>query len=160
MPTHAIIKTNQPELVAVYQQTVELTDAQIKALPVTSIQIVAAPGAGKMIHYISGQLTSDTTEGEYANIHADAIIGFDAGYAVSNTIDENPSSKVSALLQYGDPATVPQLTAITTPVVDEVNTLENKPLKLVFNNNGADDLTGGNAANTLKVTVIYAIVDL
>ena len=56
------------DTVAVKKASVTLTDAQIKALPTTPINILPAPGAG-MLHMLHGALfVADFSAGAYTNI--------------------------------------------------------------------------------------------
>jgi hypothetical protein len=149
--------------------SVTLTDAQIKAQPTTPAQIIAAPGAEKMLVIIGGLWIKDTTAGAYT--------GLDSGDVAmvliyGNTPGSNYASKYAALtlgnadtiVQTLTPNAASQSYAGITPepifdlLGNSVSDYENKGLYAYFEN--GDNLTGGNAANTLKVTVYYMVVDL
>lgn len=153
--------------------TITLTDAQIKALPSTPISILAAPGVGFRNRILGLSLIADIIT-PYTNIdpvYADAQ--FSGGTFLNGPID--------------DPATVPPLAQFTalfgtagkriydliSPYAETHGTgiayvqslceddsyINNTPTT-IFMTNGAGDLTGGNAGNTLKITIYYCIEEL
>jgi hypothetical protein len=152
--------------------TVELTDAQIKALPTTSIQVIAAPGVGKIAYPIHYMLICDTTAASYTNVHADGdwFLETDAGFF--GTLSANKASESLAqltdLLGFG-------ATGIASGVIQQgynsatyqtfipVNLLtvglENKAVLIGAQNTGGN-YTGGDAANYMKVKVYYVEIDL
>jgi hypothetical protein len=165
----------QGQGVGLQTATVPLTDAQIKALPQTGIEIVPAPGSGK---YISLRLPADVSTNEFAAdyIGVDAgveiafVIGGDAGnaayisrWALANTGLLTPRDfwgvgvKAGLSLEAGFQSGTTFSYAISglTPSV------ENQPLKVWLPNGiGDPPLTGGDPANTLKVTVLYSVLDV
>lgn len=137
--------------------SVELTDAQIKALPTTYIEVVPAQGAGKLIvvqcvlieFYFSVTYTN-VTGGSYL------ICGYgnwdvDASSIVLFVGSANNVFSVLTSAQDGDSA-AEYLSASRNTLQDNV------ALKIISSNTG--DFTEGNAANTLKVTVYYVVVDV
>jgi len=151
--------------------TVTLTNAQIKALPTTAIEVVANPGATRFIVPISAVLIANTTAGAYTNINAAAQLSIE--YPLINTkafalVDNNTFGQTSNLLDGGN-----ILVAMLSPFINinvdtepcaifvnnDIGIVDN-PLNIVMNNSSDGNLTGGDAANTLKVTVYYIVVDL
>lgn len=150
---------------------VTLTDAQIKALPTTGINIVAAPGAAKFIALILAYLACDSTFGNYTNIDANALIQLTiVGELVSTRLRQAVNTNISNLLATSDKAIVALTHPQTETGVAGVDTaapspnylpsLDNGALTLGCINGAAGNFTGGNAANTMKVTVFYLIADL
>lgn len=154
-----------------------LTDAQIKALPTTAVTLIAAPGSGKRIRPLSVSYLFDTSAGAYTNInatYADVHLELGSDYAGYGPVKDTAASP--ALTQFTDvlgtaadriydQAIPPQkgnddggggFYVITTGFGNR-NQQENAALKIVIDNNGSGNLTGGNAANTLKVIVYYAV---
>ena len=70
IPTFAV---NGASVQTVYSQTATLTDDQIKALPTTQVEIVAAPGAGKIIIPLFGG-SAILTGANYTNKSSDALL--------------------------------------------------------------------------------------
>lgn len=144
-----------------HQATVELTDAQIKALPTTGVQIVAAPGENKLIRPTYVAMLLNNTAGAYTNASANAALIFDVGTQTALFFDENynaaltgSDSVVLALtpLQYVEAAQV--IGNLEGLLVNMVN----GALKIAGINT-AGNWTGGNAANTLRVSVTYYILN-
>jgi hypothetical protein len=148
--------------------TVTLTDAQIKALPTTGIQLVAAPGANKYILPIAASYYLDPSGGAYTG--AD-----DAGWSIawqsefwasSPTVMASPLQTTSKSLGIFSLSLTPVYTAgsFTGFAVGEsaggASGIIDKPLTIEDKFNGISDYGGGNAANKLVVTVVYTIVDL
>lgn len=153
-------------MVTVYSRKTTLTDAQIKALPTTPVQLVAAPGAGKVIKLLGGMFKIDTTNGVYTNDNSYSSTFFvsyeSGGVQASNMIflpEVNTNNiKISSLSQIvlpdgSDP------TLFMVEQIYEASAIENKALTLQLNNTPGN-LTGGDPANTITVTVFYSMVDL
>ena len=153
--------------VTVYQLKTTLTDAQIKALPTTYVELVPAPGAGKLLVFHRALIVSKTIGGAYTNVDAqNALVVVYGDWEVeAGTLV--PMSQVAAnKLGFMTIGTTDDLRASWTTYQQDkladfyMDDLANMPFKLVAGNGSAGDFTGGNAANTLEVTVFYSIVDL
>lgn len=159
MPTHVIavdntaadpVTGNVPVVQTVYSLKTILTDAQIKALPTTTIELVPAQ-EGKLFHVLGAFCLLDNQNGGYSNWDS---LPFRIFTGTDNQV----------------------LNAVADPIEDtdgpvwyikfdnEIGIYNNVPivqgpisLKLT---NPSGDLTGGDPANTLAVTVFYSIVDL
>lgn len=150
---------------AVRKVTVQLTDAQIKALPTTPIQMLPAPGVGKMYAVVIGVAALDVTAGTYSNIGVTSslYIAAGAGSALSAAYDENwdgalQDSSAIHIIHFA-PMMGAQAPAHSLWNADKPN-YENLPLTIKSNNGASGNFTGGHAANTLRLTVYYVIVDL
>lgn len=158
----------------IHQETVTLTDAQIKSLGNgTAIQIVAAQGANKVIRLVDASAVLDTSAGEYDG-------GFDpAGSGWAFFLDYQASTYASSVIPIAAPLNLQAITPLLWSAVvsgdsDMVGegdfagliisklpttTPVNKALELSdwF---AAGAYTGGHASNTLKVSVAYLIWDV
>lgn len=153
----------------VCKASVTLTDAQIKALPTSAVEIVAAPGAGQMLVPIRAVLSFRWTA-NYTNIASTAAIGVTHanGYGMLTSLFQQPSSQIGNLLANDENAL-----AILAPLMEIDFTgqkpygqqfwpgaFENLNLTIGGYNGFSGNFTGGDAANTLLVTVYYLVVDL
>lgn len=133
--------------------TVSLTSAQVKALTTTQIELVAAPGAGKVVKFMGAQLklvyggTNAFTE---AGDNLAVKYTDDSGAQVSQDIemtgfiDQTASTYTNA---------EPKIDAIVAATAAENQAL-------VLDNLNAD--IAGNAANdnTLEISIAYRIVEI
>lgn len=148
--------------------SVTLTNAQIQALPTTPITLVAAPGANKIIKLIGADARSDFTAGAYSNVSSNAsmYLALDATnlHQVSTqtaAADRTTLFSTNARNWSFDPD---QAQTSGTAGQSKFATLNqnfttqyvNQPLVLTMTNT-AGNLTAGNAANSLVVTVTYSI---
>lgn len=158
----------------VYSTTVTLTDAQIKALPTTPVQIVAAPGAGKYINYISGNILATIQDGgAYTDIDDDSAMFVAVGDHVVSAYLLKSSSATPEQVTLTDILTATTGRIIGVPQYSDFSSgwgavangaanlsdFENTALNLTLDF-GSGNLTGGNAANTLKITVFYSVEDV
>ncbi|HEX4875753.1 MAG TPA: hypothetical protein VFV31_03720 [Chitinophagaceae bacterium] len=151
--------------------TVTLTDAQIKALPSTAVEIVAAQGSGKVALPIYFSVYIDTSGGSYSGVtNASAILIYESLSGVKYLSSVLPTeSALSGTLKTFNFSNCPfseQGFAVYSGI--NINTLsiqqpyepDNLAIKISGSYNGTSNYTGGNAANTMKVTVYYIVVDL
>ena len=131
--------------------TVTLTDAQIKALPTTGVEIVPAPGAGKLIHFIWGSIVL------HAPVHYNTSPGSSLQLVYSGSpvieasglvtlLDEVPDSYSEGAMQWG----IPSLAGWQASGLYSGNLVTSgKPVpydsSLMLRDywNGVDDYTGG-----------------
>lgn len=132
---------------------VTLTAAQVKALAATPIELVAAPGAGKVVKLIGAQLKLDYGgTNAFTEAGDNLVINYTdgAGVAVSQTIE-----MTGFIDQTADMYTnaEPKIDAIVTAAASENQAL------VLWNNNAE---IAGNAANDnqLIVSVLYRVVSI
>lgn len=156
--------------VTILQASVTLTDAQIKALPTTAVQLVAAPGADKVLMPVALFGVLDTAAAEYAGVTGagwDIFVGADGTNLILNTIQADALLGAAAERLIGSYGLTPigfgnfdgfnlGWTSPGAPLADWAN----QPLYIKDQWKGGGAYTGGDAANTLKVTVWYAVVDV
>jgi len=159
----------------ILKATKTLTDAQVKALPTTAIQILAAQGANKRTIPVQIIAHVDATAGAYTNINAAAYlvvkidttefssyVGNDATLTHGSTINQftllfGSATKRFAILTPWQWAIQENDWGLVSPAHD-FTTEANKPLNISIINGGSGNLTGGNAANSMVVTTIYWVL--
>lgn len=150
------------DVVSVFKRTVTLTDAELKALPTTPIEIVPAV-AGKILKFISAIVIIDVQAGVYTNVHADLFIEF--AYASGNTVS---SYLLDAVNDLTDPGAVfiedmvPYMVVGPSRVLGSSQVLadaQSHAIRLKADNGGSGNFTGGHANNTVKATVLYMVID-
>jgi len=151
--------------------TVTLTDAQIKALPTTpSDDIIPVPGANKLLVPVMAVISSNIVA-DYTNISAtycEIGITYNGGaYMLQPLIDTSAPSTTNQLTNLLTGAgciyriAMSDNSIVNDAVVEGAVSLgqANSAIRLEgYSDDG--NFTGGNAANTLKVTVYYVVVDL
>jgi hypothetical protein len=151
--------------------SVNLTDAQIKALPTTPIQILPAPGAGKMQIVFQAIISWNFLAGAYT-ASADASFQLLSGTSLvlksiltpAQSILQNAQKGVAILsgpYMQGDSSPTFSPSVTPQPVINlTAIPLENLPLVFADTWGGVGNYTGGNAANTMKIQVFYDVVDI
>lgn len=144
-------------------KTVVLTDAQIKALPTTPVDIVPFV-AGRMIIPLTSVLQLNATAGAYANISAGpanylaTACGFDKSNRLQNNVLFTGANLRFTILPQASQLDAIPPTQIRIYVTAEAPTSQlTLPLRL-YCINALGAFTGGNAANTLTVTTYYQLL--
>jgi hypothetical protein len=151
--------------VAVKSATVTLTDAQIKALPTTEIEIVPAV-PGTYLQFLMGFWHLDNRAGAYSNVSSAVLV-----FRLKQGEDTHKNVSVVYLeTNEGALAEADTIHVVTFPMLFDL--ISNQPQALYGNelaegsivlsafNGEAGDFTGGHANNTLKATVVYIGLDL
>ncbi len=147
---------------------VNLTNAQIKALPTTPFALVVTPGSGILLVPHLVVLLSNVSAGAYTNVNADgfmyAALATDAWSTYCANDSGNSLTYLSALLSNTNHRLVLREYSDTTDPTPQWGPLsvpgprgDNMALNLTINNNGSGNLTGGNAANTITVVTYYSL---
>ena len=136
------------DVATVQYAEVALTNANMLALKATPITLVAAPGAGKMIEFISAQLFFDYV-GAYTETADNMAIKYNngSGTAVSETIEATGFVDATADVAI---KVAPAASAVITKANSE-------NLALVLHNTGDGEYGGGNASNAVRVKVAYRV---
>ena len=129
-------------------ETVSITNAEMLALRATPKTLVAAPGAGYTIEFISAQLYFDYT-GAYTETADNMAIRFTDG---SGTIVSQAIEATDFVDATADTMTnaLPKIDAISAK-----SACDNKAL--VLHNTGDGEYGGGNAANVVRVRITYRV---
>jgi len=144
--------------VALKSVTVTLTDAEIKALPTANVTLVPAAGAGKVLFPVQWFMLADFRGGAYANLNA-AITGPNVGWSNVEFAQVFPAAdSINILTTVANKVGCFQSAFANS--WDNISDFENTPLTLGIDNDVSGDLTGGDAANSLRVTVFYLEVSL
>ena len=160
-------------VVTIYRTTVTLTDAQIKALPTTKVEIIPAQ-TGKIIRLVSGFGVVTSTAGGYTNVTASTVAGsasLSLTYASGDNMLASNPTRLAGLINaagvqgwlinpYMDPVLFSPADYIGDPSPGSItNSILSQGIFLQAYNT-AGNFTGGNAANSLTVTVWHGIVDV
>jgi len=129
---------------------VSITNAQFVLIRATPITIVAAPGAGYMIEFIRGEVAFDYTAAYTETTDNLELRWGAAGVSASELIECTGfvTATADSMIPVGPSASLVRAKAI----------VDNKAL--VLQNNGDGEFGGGNAANVIRVRVLYRIVSL
>lgn len=155
---------------------VTLGDADVKALPTTPFQLVAAPTGGIQNLFLKATLNAVTAAGAYTNIDPDAYAHVVCGdpaddLLVSQHLFNDPilgPTELTILLTVSPAQITLSMPGRITPTIPDswgtfpeiyqstqVDNLPNGALSLHMQNGAAGPFTGGNAANTITVDTLY-----
>lgn len=136
-----------------------LTNAEIKALPTTEFQLLAAPGAGKVAWPVFANVSLDSSAGAYTNVKTGAALFLwnDAATLLTETGESYPL--------FADGQAIQLFGSIGQRYFSGGNILEtpdyeNRAIVLKLNNSPNGNMTGGHADNSLKITLFYVLIDL
>jgi hypothetical protein len=157
--------------VTVYQLKTIITDAQIKAMPTTSVELIPAPGEGKMIVMYPPFLKSSLSAGAYGgtNVSGDYFAICYSGHGIIAALpNSTPWPFFNTFFAGGDKAVLLPLTDAQydadwtgmLPIsIGSFANYNNRSIIATMSVAGGD-LTGGDPANTIDITLFYSIVDL
>lgn len=148
-----------------HQATVTLTDAQIKALPTTAVELIAAPGSGLVVIPIFVSVAFHLEEA-YTAVGASLSVLYDgiSNYPTNvmeteTTLQATGDFQGLVLAPYLNARTAGDFSGLVTSSPLGADTI-NTALVIADDYNGASDYTDGDEANTLTVTVAYVVLNV
>lgn len=143
-----VVATADLDISTIQTAEVSITNAQMLALRATPVTLVAAPGAGKIIEFVSATLLFDYT-GAYTETADNMAIRYTDG---SGTIVSQAIEATGFVDATADTSTnaLPKI-----DVISAKSACENKAL--VLHNTGDGEYGGGNAANAVRVKTAYRV---
>ncbi|HEX5016497.1 MAG TPA: hypothetical protein VFX15_02800 [Actinomycetes bacterium] len=156
------------EAIVVYRKAIVLTNAQINALPTTPIEVIAAPGEGRILQVIGGVLSKHFVA-THSNLDNAAIWAL--WYGSGSDVLDNYQMASSPWRFNGSSGD--SYTSLGTPVFPGTGATDgyiirqwsadatvavNQPVALAIDNASAGDLTGG-TSDTVTLTVHYTTVE-
>jgi hypothetical protein len=144
--------------------TVTLTDAQIKALPTTPITVLAGI-PNKIILPFKAVIQLDASNGAYGNVSAGIanFLSIFVGQILSTRI-ANDQVITGATKRHSELSAISLLDAVP-PTIAQLSGLSRDPsvydgiAATIQCTNAAGNFTGGNAANSMIVTLYYMVID-
>jgi len=135
--------------------------AQIKALPTTPVELVPTPGVGKQLAFFGAMIRANATAGAYT-ISEEPYISIQTD---NNEVDVSNYFELAPMLSGGLESSVWAFHYVFAGSGDfdgvflnQGGTAENEGYVLV--GQSGVNFTDGNVANTMQVTVFYAVVDV
>lgn len=158
--TASLKQTDSSSSGLIKSASITLNNDQIISLPTKPVQLIASPGAGKMLKFFSARMFLDATAGAYSGFDQNCEI--DIAIAALNTsqyveADNGAFADDTAVhvLDYYDGAR--NVTKFASVWYGDVGDLADQGMFLrTFNQTLNFD--GGNAANTLKIIVWYTVL--
>lgn len=149
------------------QSTFTLTDAQIKALPTTAVVLLPAQGENLIVIPILATLVGDGfTANPYTNLD-ETSLSFSFRYEAADNPGTGLGFSVSDAGVFPDNFLTKDTLARAFNASGSYNTspptpeaLANVGIDLKVNNQAAGNFTGGNAANTMQIVMLYLLLNL
>jgi hypothetical protein len=161
------------DTVAVKKASVTLTDAQIKALPTTAVQLIAPTHTGigysglptSLPNPIQAWAVLDARGGAYGNLQSVFSLKLKHGSAGDDTISNSTyaKSEFESVGVFRIPIFVPSVSAPAEGLTGFLNpsryflsdNFDDNALIVSASNAAGGDLTGGHASNSMEITVLY-----
>lgn len=148
----------------VRRRTVTLTNAQIKALPSTPIECIAAEGENTIIDFLDSRWLLNATGGAYTGIGVTSSLEFRLDIWGQcnpfNEVDQGAFADASKIHLLRVPPPTSNASGGQGIWYGDLPDVVNVPLLLHWNNDGATDLTGGDDANSLVIVIYYTILNV
>lgn len=150
------------DIIVVHHQSITLTDAQIKALPTTPIELVDAPGAGVAVVALRFVQRTDAMAGAYSNVNAAALFNYSYGNT-GNPFLDLPAGGITANRLTDDAGIAFDMFNGWWQTVgnswDDVSDFVDQPLRFDAFNDSDGNFTGGHASNSLTLWVVYVLLN-
>ena len=146
---------------------VQLTDAQIKALPTTPITLIAAPGAGFALrpHASVGSnemIALFSWTADYTNLNANAVFVLSIGASGPIASIQPYNSIGGDFLATGHSVlwciSSADISFSHNVYMAQLANVDNQPLLLTMDNASDGVLTGGDPANKLSIRIWYTVI--
>lgn len=135
---------------AIRYTSVALTNAQILALRATPITVIAAPGAGKFIEFVSGILIFNRTAA-----YTETADNLRLRYVNGSGSFASQEIEATGFVDAAGNAIINILPNAINSIITAGGELSNA--LICIHNVGGDEFGGGDAANTITVSVAYRV---